>query len=234
MRSSSRRSLRRSNRTPREQFIALAGVAAGGPFLLLGFLPLDFLCWSSFRWASLSGRDLPRCWGVAFSDRFSAECRLKVVGICQAATAWHFATKTIQMGLPERSQNATLRQPGILRPKQSGWTSQDGRDLPLCYSLAFRDRFSAEGRPKMVGICRAVTARQIPTIPFAGLPPPACPPRPALAPVGPSHLAAGPTPAPPPPPPAARRAPASRRTLPIGGSVQTETFVATQDARLFR
>ena len=28
---------------PREQFIAPAGVAAGGPFFLLGFLPLDFL-----------------------------------------------------------------------------------------------------------------------------------------------------------------------------------------------
>lgn len=28
---------------PREQFIAPAGVAAGGPFLLLGCLPLDFL-----------------------------------------------------------------------------------------------------------------------------------------------------------------------------------------------
>lgn len=27
---------------PREQFIAPAGVAAGGPFFLLGFLPLDF------------------------------------------------------------------------------------------------------------------------------------------------------------------------------------------------
>lgn len=27
---------------PREQFIAPAGVAAGDPFLLLGFLPLDF------------------------------------------------------------------------------------------------------------------------------------------------------------------------------------------------
>ena len=40
--SSSRRSLRRSNRMPREQFIAPAGVAAGDPFLLLGFLPLDF------------------------------------------------------------------------------------------------------------------------------------------------------------------------------------------------
>ena len=38
MRSSSRRSLRRSSRTPREQFIAPAGVAAGGPFLPSGFL----------------------------------------------------------------------------------------------------------------------------------------------------------------------------------------------------
>lgn len=28
---------------PREQFITPAGVAAGGPFFLLGFLPLDFL-----------------------------------------------------------------------------------------------------------------------------------------------------------------------------------------------
>lgn len=28
---------------PREQFIAPAGVAAGGPFFLLGFLPLDLL-----------------------------------------------------------------------------------------------------------------------------------------------------------------------------------------------
>ena len=28
---------------PREQFIAPAGVAAGGPFFLLGFLTLDFL-----------------------------------------------------------------------------------------------------------------------------------------------------------------------------------------------
>lgn len=28
---------------PREQFIAPAGVAAGGPFFLLDFLPLDFL-----------------------------------------------------------------------------------------------------------------------------------------------------------------------------------------------
>lgn len=27
---------------PREQFIAPAGVAAGGPFPLVGFLPLDF------------------------------------------------------------------------------------------------------------------------------------------------------------------------------------------------
>ena len=27
---------------PREQFITPAGVAAGGPFPLLGFLPLDF------------------------------------------------------------------------------------------------------------------------------------------------------------------------------------------------
>lgn len=40
--SSSRRSLRRSSRTSREQFIAPAGVAAGGPFFLLGFLPLGF------------------------------------------------------------------------------------------------------------------------------------------------------------------------------------------------
>ena len=37
LRSSSRRSLRRSNRTPREQSIAPAGVAVGGPFLLSGF-----------------------------------------------------------------------------------------------------------------------------------------------------------------------------------------------------
>lgn len=63
----------------------------------------------------------------------------------------------------------------------------------------------------MVGICRAVTARQIPTISPA-------PPRPALPPAGR------------PPDPAG---PASRRP-PIGGPTQIETFVTTQDAQLFR
>ena len=36
--------------------------------------------------------------------------------------------------------------------------------MPLCYSLAFRDRFSAEGRLTMVGIRHAATVRKIPTI----------------------------------------------------------------------
>ena len=36
--------------------------------------------------------------------------------------------------------------------------------MPLCYSLAFRDRFSAESRLTMVGIRHAATVRKIPTI----------------------------------------------------------------------
>lgn len=67
---------------PREQFIAPAGVAAGGPFF----------CWVSFRWASQNGWDLPRCGSLAFRDRFSAEYRLKVVGICHPATARQIPT----------------------------------------------------------------------------------------------------------------------------------------------
>ena len=114
-----------------------------------------------------------------------------------------------------------LQQPGILRPKQSGWAYQNGRDLPLCYSLAFRDRFSAESRLKMVGICHATTARQIPTTSLAS---PAfhrfsVAAGPLAPPAGRPALAAGP--------------PASRRVLPIGRSTQIETFVATQDAQLF-
>lgn len=85
---------------PREQFIAPAGVAAGDPFLLLGFLPLDFLLVVFFlvgflplglpersRFATLrepgvsrpffgrvpseSGRDLPSCDSQANPDHFS-------------------------------------------------------------------------------------------------------------------------------------------------------------------
>ncbi len=150
MKSSSRRSLRRSSRTPREQFIVPAGVAAGGPFLPSGFLlpvfpsarfPFRWVSFrgASFRCASLNGRDLPRCWDVAFSDRFSAECRLKVVGICRAATAWHFATKTIGMDFPGWSGFATLLQPGVSRPFFSRRPSENGRDLPRCDSQANPD-----------------------------------------------------------------------------------------------
>lgn len=149
---------------PREQFIAPAGVAAGGPFFLLGFLPLDFLL----------------------------------------------------LGLPGRSRFATLREPGILRPKQSGWASQNGWDLLLCYSLAFRDRFSAESRLKMVGICHAMTARQIPTISPAGPPAPRRTPAPLPDPLPPvpcrPPLPADPPPQRPPRPPP----PAARRPVPAG------------------
>lgn len=82
---------------PREQFIAPAGVAAGDPFF----------CWVSFRWTSLwwfpfwwassrwafqDGRDLLLCYSLAFRDRFSAEYRLKVVGICHPTTARQIPT----------------------------------------------------------------------------------------------------------------------------------------------
>ena len=226
MRGSSRRSLRRSSRTPREQFIALAGVAAGGPFLLLGFLLLDFPLLvflllglpersgfatlqqaGIFRpkqsgWASQDGRDLPRCRGVAFSDRFSAECRLKVVEICHAATGWHFATKTIGIGLPGWSGFVTLLQPGVSRPFLSRKPSENGRDLPRYDSQANPDRFP----------------RRTPCPPLDA-PPPAGRPLDAPPPAG--------RPAPP-------ACPASRRLLPIGKSAQIETFVATRDAQLFR
>lgn len=82
---------------PREQFIAPAGVAAGGPFFLLGFLPLDFPLVASFlvgflSLASQNGWDLSRCGSLAFSDRFSVGCRLKVVGICHPTTARQIPT----------------------------------------------------------------------------------------------------------------------------------------------
>lgn len=84
-----------SSRTPREQFIAPAGVAAGGPFLLLGFLPLVFFLvgflplglperlGSATLWEpgifrpffgrvpSESGRDLPSYDSQANPDHFS-------------------------------------------------------------------------------------------------------------------------------------------------------------------
>ena len=169
MRSSSRRSLRRSSRMSREQSIAPAGVAAGGPFLLLGFLPLDFLLLGFF-----------------------------LVGF-------------LPLGLPERSRFATLQQPGILRPKQSGWASQDGRDLLLCYSLAFRDRFSAEYRLKAVGICHPTTARQIPTISPA-------PSRPPMPPAGPLDHRLPPPGAPSPPDPLIPPERCPSRRLPVGSS----------------
>ena len=48
--------------------------------------------WASSRWASQNGRDLPCCGSVAFSDHFSAEYRLKVVGICHPTTARQIPT----------------------------------------------------------------------------------------------------------------------------------------------
>lgn len=227
MRSSPRRSLRRSNRTPREQFIAPAGVAAGGPFLLLGFLlpvfpsarfpfrwlpfvgflPLGFLSRAFLslclpersRFATLlgrsifrpffgrmpseSGRDLPGCNSLAFCDQSNPDGAPRTVEKCHAATAWHFATKTIGMDFPGWSGFATLLQPGVSRPFFSRRPSENGRDLPRCDSQANPDHFS---RPA---------------------PPPAAR-RPAR-----------------PPPPAAP---------PIGGPTQIETFVATRDVQLFR
>lgn len=122
-----------------------------------------------------------------------------MVEICHAATAWHFATKTIGMGFPGWSGFATLLQPDISRPFFSRKPSDNGRDLLLCYSLAFRDRFSAESRLKVVGICHPTTVRQIPTVSPAPPPPP--PPMPPAGPAGPPPPAARrPVPAGPPPP----------------------------------
>ena len=78
----------------------------------------------------------------------------------------------------------------------------------LCYSLAFRDRFSAEYRLKVVGICHPTTARQIPTI--------------SPAPHAPRRTTAS------------RRQTPRPRLTPIGGPTQIETFVAARDAQLFR
>ena len=89
---------------PREQFIAPAGVAAGGPFFLLGFLPLDFLLVGFLplglpersRFATLrepgvsrpffgrvpseSGRDLPSCDSQANPDHISRPRRTLPIG----------------------------------------------------------------------------------------------------------------------------------------------------------
>lgn len=91
---------------PREQFIAPAGVAAGGPFFLLGFLPLGLPGWLGSAMLrepgilrpffgqvpSESGRDLPRCNSLAFCDQNNRDGPPRMVGICCSATAWRFAT----------------------------------------------------------------------------------------------------------------------------------------------
>lgn len=235
MRSSSRRSLRRSNRTPREQFIALAGVAAGGPFLLSGFLlPVFPSARFPFRWLPFVGF-LP----LGFLSR-------AFLSLC----------------LPERSRFATLLGRSIFRPFFGRMPSESGRDLPGCNSLAFCDQSNPDGAPRTVEKCHAMTAWHFATktigMDFPGwsgfatlLQPGVSRPffsrRPSEngrdlprcdSQANPDHFSrpAPPRPAPPCLPPDAPPTPPAppRRRPPIGGPTQIETFVTTQDAQLFR
>ena len=106
---------------PREQFITPAGVAAGGPFFLLGFLPLDFLLVGFFlvgflplglperlgsatlrepgifrtffgRVPSESGRDLPGCRRMANPDHFQTVFSRNTVAKRQAVAEQQIPT----------------------------------------------------------------------------------------------------------------------------------------------
>ena len=109
------------------------------------------------------GREMPGYRSVAFPDHFVARRHVGMVGICQAVTAWHFATIIKLETARKRSRFAGLQQRGILRPNVWCKWIGNGRKLPGCNEEAFLDRFLVGWHIKMVVICLAVARRQITT-----------------------------------------------------------------------
>ena len=104
-----------------------------------------------------NGRNLPGCDGVAFCDHYLVGDRAETVAICQAATAWHFATKCLVQVDWKWSEIARLLQPGISRPFFSGMAYKNGRDLPGCRTEANHDRFWVRWH----GLCRLRGAQRL-------------------------------------------------------------------------
>lgn len=86
-----------------------------------------------------------------------------MVGICQSAAAWQFATGFAPEDLEKWSGFSCLPQPGIFRPQLGPSMSRNGRDLPACCSPAVCDHNSANRHSEMVAISHAVLNRQFAT-----------------------------------------------------------------------
>ena len=87
------------------------------------------------------GWEMPGYRSEAIPDHFVARRHVGMVGICQAVTAWHFATIIKLETARKRSRFAGLQQRGILRPNV--WCKGIGNDrkLPGCNGGEFLDRF---------------------------------------------------------------------------------------------
>ena len=109
------------------------------------------------------GREMPGYRSVAIPDHFVARRHVGMVAICQAATAWLFATIILSEAVRKRSRFICLRQRGFFRPNVWRKGIGNGRKLPGCNGGEFLDRFLVGRRIKMVVICLAVARRQITT-----------------------------------------------------------------------
>ena len=135
------------------------GVLSGSAGLGQRSIFRPFVCVGVRRY----GWEMPGYRSEAIPDHFVARRHVGMVGICQAVTAWHFATIIKLETARKRSRFAGLQQRGILRPNVWCKWIGNGRKLPGCNGGEFLDRFLVGRRIKMVVICLAVARRQITT-----------------------------------------------------------------------
>lgn len=105
------------------------------------------------------GWEMPGYRSEAIPDHFVARRHVGMVGICQAVTAWHFATKCLVQVDWKWSEIARLQRRGISRPFFSGMAYKNGRDLPGCRTEANHDRFWVRWHR----LCRLRGARRLQT-----------------------------------------------------------------------
>ena len=113
------------------------GVLSGSAGLGQRSIFRPFVCVGVRRY----GWEMPGYRSEAIPDHFVARRHVGMVGICQAVTAWHFATIIKLETARKRSRFAGLQQRGILRPNVWCKWIGNGRKLPGCNEEAFLDRF---------------------------------------------------------------------------------------------
>ena len=131
------------------------GVLSGSAGLGQRSIFRPFVCVGVRRY----GWEMPGYRSEAIPDHFVARRHVGMVGICQAVTAWHFATIIKLETARKRSRFAGLQRRGISRPFFSGMAYKNGRDLPGCRTEANHDRFWVRWHR----LCRLRGARRLQT-----------------------------------------------------------------------